>query len=169
MKRGGIVRSATAVACGALLGYLVFAHGIAVLRVSGDSMLPTLADGTFVLVLRPSVSSLVRGTPAVTTGDVVIFEAPGDAERVVKRVVASGGHTVAMNDGELLVDGAPSEVAPDLGRHVGHSSFPATPVPLGHLFMLGDNRLPLASRDSRDFGPVPTSAVRGRVVLPRTR
>lgn len=167
-RRGTFARGAAAVVIGALLGYLLFTHVVAVLRVSGDSMLPTLVDGSFVLVLRPGVSILVRGSVAAV-GDVLIFTAPGDGDKVVKRVVATGGSTVAMDDGVVLVDGVPSGAAPDLGRHAGRSSFPATPVPDGHLFMLGDNRLPLASRDSRDFGPVPTGAVLGRVVLPATR
>lgn len=168
VRQGTFARGATAIVVGAVLGYLLFTYGLAVLRVSGDSMLPTLTDGSFVVVLRPAVSTLLRGS-AAAVGDVLIFTEPGDGEKVVKRVVATGGATVAMVDGVVLVDGVPSGAAPDVGRHAGRSSFPATPVPAGHLFMLGDNRLPLASRDSRDFGPVPTGAVLGRVVLPPTR
>jgi hypothetical protein len=68
----------------------------------------------------------------------------------------------------VFVDGARSASAAVASEFAGHGSFPASTVPAGHVFVLGDNRMPLASRDSRDFGPVPLGAVRGRVVLPRT-
>ena len=38
-------------------------------------------------------------------------------------------------------------------------------VPQGHIYVLGDNRLPGESKDSRTFGPVSTSRVEGRVVF----
>ena len=51
--------------------------------------------------------------PAV--GDLVVFRDPEHDELVVKRVVALGGQTAALEDGELLVDGvAPYEPQVDL-------------------------------------------------------
>jgi signal peptidase I len=38
-------------------------------------------------------------------------------------------------------------------------------VPDAHVFVLGDNRAPLGSRDSRAFGPVPLANVSGRAAL----
>jgi nickel-type superoxide dismutase maturation protease len=84
-------------------------------EVTGDSMLPALAPGDRLLV--------VRGRRA-RVGDVVALADPRSAERtVVKRVAA------------VAADG---------------------------VTVLGDN--PAASTDSRTWGPVPASSIRGRAV-----
>lgn len=162
------MRGATAILVGLALGYVFFTFGVAALRVSGASMEPALRDGAVILVVRPGLDGLLSGSRAPRQGDVVILTVPGTTERVVKRVVATTGDAVAMRDGVVLVDGEPAAAAAVAGSKAGHYSFPAQTVPAGHVFVLGDNRLPLASRDSRDFGPVQVAALRGRVVLPQT-
>jgi signal peptidase I len=101
-------------------------------------------------------------------GDVVVVSVPGSTERVVKRVVALAGQVVAMHEGALLIDGELATTAAVPSRFASFTSFAAVEVEEDHVYVLGDNRLPLASRDSRDFGPVGLTAVRGRVVLPPT-
>ncbi|HET8985299.1 MAG TPA: signal peptidase I [Trueperaceae bacterium] len=161
------IRAVAAVLAGLALGYCLFTFGIALLRVSGSSMEPALHDGAFVLVLRPGLDFLFRsGGPR--GGDVVVLSVPGSTERVVKRVAATAGQVIAMHDGVVLVDGGRAIAATVPGAFAGHHSFDAVSVKPGHVYVLGDNRLPLASRDSRDFGPVELAAVRGRVVFPRT-
>ncbi|MBX3143057.1 MAG: S26 family signal peptidase [Trueperaceae bacterium] len=95
-------------------------------RVSGDSMLPSLADGDVVLLIRPGLDRLLGGSGGQEPGDVVALVTPYDGALAVKRVES--------------VD------------------------PTG-VYVLGDNRVPLASRDSRSFGTVPVGSLRGRVVL----
>lgn len=168
MRDGPLLRRAAAGVLGVALGYLLFTYGLAVLRVSGSSMEPALSAGAVILVVRPGLDALVTGSTGPHSGDVVVLTVPGSADRVVKRVVATAGEAVAMQDGVLLVDGAPAAGGDVSGGLGGRPSFPVETVPPGHVFVLGDNRMPLASRDSRAFGPVPVSAVRGRVVLPAT-
>jgi signal peptidase I len=142
------------------------------MRVRGESMLPNLHQGSLVLVVRPPLLRLVgsfagaAGRDLVRTGDVVVILDPMAANRAayVKRVVALAGQSVALEDGAAFVDDAPLEEPWLAEDHRGVAVHPRTVVPPASLFVLGDNRLPLASRDSRAFGPVPTSAWRGRVV-----
>ena len=167
MKEGSPLRGVTAIAVGVALGYLAFTFAIALLRVSGSSMEPALHAGALVVVLRPGLDGLLDRSTGPRAGDVVVVTVPGSTERVVKRVVATAGQTVAMQGGLVLVDSQPAGAGVVPAAFAGHGSFPEELVPPGHVFVLGDNRMPLASRDSRDFGAVPIVSVRGRVVLPR--
>jgi signal peptidase I len=111
--------------------------------------------------------SKAGGTPDV--GDIVVFErprgAPDDELLLVKRVVAEGGQTVEVRDGEVWVDGrAVAEPYLPSGTTTEEPCGPRGPidVPPGSLFVLGDARD--RSLDSRCFGPVPASSVVGSVV-----
>jgi signal peptidase I len=79
---------------------------------------------------------------------------------------------VALHGGRLLVNGVEA-AEPYLGNGpVASMSLGPTLVPPDHLFVLGDNRSPLGSRDSRVFGAVPIESVGGRaafVVWPPAR
>ena len=111
-------------------------------------------------------------------GDVVIFKFPEDPRRdFIKRCVAVAGDTVEMRSKQLYLNGEPrnepyvvhkdERVWPDVpgspasGRRRDNLG-PFT-VPEGTIFCLGDNRD--NSLDSRFWGPVPLSYVKGRAVL----
>lgn len=137
--------------------------------VPSGSMEPTLVPGDRVLVdkrahgLRVPFTrlELTRGAP-VARGEIVVFDAPDDGTRLIKRVVAVGGDFVAVRDGRVFVNGEPVS-----GGHGGLESYgdrtvrldlrlgggpdlPPTRVPEGRLLMLGDARG--NSRDGRWFG-----------------
>lgn len=146
-------------------------------------MSPTLLDGERTLVPRYETWSVRLGLRSWEVGDVVYFRAPGDTPRtllerltggpyVIKRVVATAGQRVAFVHGRLVVDGDPD--ADPLADTHPISAFRTTEtlVPEGHLYVLGDDRGPLGSRDSRAFGTVPASSVAGRaawVIWPLAR
>ncbi|GAF83799.1 unnamed protein product, partial [marine sediment metagenome] len=92
-------------------------------------------------------------------GDVVIIDMPGEKESLVKRAVALPGETVAVQDGQVFINGQPLEEP--WVTHQGGMDYPPTRVPPHHVFVLGDNRK--ESRDSRFFGAVPVGQVGGWV------
>jgi signal peptidase I len=131
------------------------------MRVTSSSMTPTLRAGDHVLVDK---SAYRHSGPA--RRDLVVFNAPpgaAEAGRLLKRVVAVARDEVAIEDGALVVNRAVVvEPAIDTSRIDGVYYGPVT-VPPGTVFVLGDNRAD--SIDSRNFGPVSTPRVLGRVAL----
>ncbi len=128
------------------------------MRVTSGSMSPTLVSGDHIIIdkftgrWRP---------PAI--GDLVVFPEPEVGSLAVKRVVALGGQTVALEDGLLHVDGvARDEPSVDL-RGVDSVYFGPVTVPVGSVFVMGDNRG--ESIDSRTYGAIREDDLVGRVAL----
>jgi signal peptidase I len=155
-----------------VVAFLIVTFVATTVGIEGRSMEPSLRDGERALVPRYETWAARLSMRPWRSGDVVYFRAPGDSPRnllervlggpfVIKRIVAVGGQTVALEHGRLLVDGEPSEHAPN-GAPFGTFTMAPLPVPADHVYVLGDNRTPLASRDSRAFGAVPTADVAGR-------
>ena len=93
----------------------------------------------------------------------MVFRDPEGRELAVKRVVALGGQTVALEDGVLQIDGIP-QPEPELDhRGVDSVYFGPVTVPVGSVFVMGDNRG--ESIDSRAYGAIPVDDLVGRVTL----
>ncbi|MEV0124587.1 signal peptidase I [Streptomyces sp. NPDC050703] len=164
--RLGSVLSGVAVALGCVLFLGGFVWGAVLYQpytVPTGSMTPTIGAGDRVLAQRVDGDEVRRG-------DVVVFKQStwGDLP-MVKRVVGVGGDRIACcHDGRLTVNG--KEIAepylPD-GSGAAATGIPATTVPEGRLFLLGDERS--GSLDSTvhlsdgENGTVPRGAVQGRV------
>ncbi len=129
---------------------------IDVVRVSSDSMAPTVCTGDTLLIAR------THDGADIDRGDIVTFADPAGGEVMIKRVVAVGGQRLVITDGRVIVDGV-AAVEPYVDRaQVSGVFFQTVTVPPGELFVMGDHRE--TSIDSRAFGPVPASAVTGRMV-----
>ncbi len=145
---------------GVAAGALIWWQVVAVLRVDGDSMAPTFPSGSVVIVLRPGLDRWLGLRPEYRAGDLVVADVPGGLS--LKRVAAVGPAVLSLEAGLLRVDGA--VVPAPYADRAGIATLGPTVVAAGELYLLGDDRRPLASRDSRDFGPVDVGDVRGRVV-----
>lgn len=128
------------------------------MRVTSVSMSPTLGAGDHVIIDK--LTGRWR-PPAI--GDLVVFREPGGGPLAVKRIVALGGQSVAIEDGELHVDGIAQDEPTVDARGVDSVYFGPVTVPAGAVFVLGDNRG--QSIDSRDYGAVPMSRLVGRVAF----
>ena len=103
----------------------------------------------------------------MAAGDIVTFHDPRSPRRtLIKRVIATGGQTVDLRDGIVLVDGEPlsEHYLKSSGTYPFGASAVSYPVhvPQGSVWVMGDNRK--NSFDSRFFGPVTVSALTSRVV-----
>ncbi len=126
--------------------------------VDGYSMQNTLQNHERLLV-----NKLSMWFSPLHYGEIIVFQPPlaGQGD-YVKRVVATGGQTVSMVNGQVYVNGKKMP-QPFLDWHgvstEDHWNMPPLKVPTGDIFVLGDHRA--ASEDSRFFGPVKVSAVQG--------
>ncbi len=125
-------------------------------RVDGESMLPTLQNGEFVLV-----NKLSYRFGEVQRGDIIVFDYPRNPEEeLIKRVIGLPGDHVLIQNQQVLVN----------GQALSEGYISAAPlyagewtVDEGHLFVLGDNRND--SSDSHSWGLLPFENVVGKAVL----
>ena len=121
---------------------LVFTFVVRIIRVDGDSMLPTLQNNN-VLLISPFLYE-------VEQGDIVVLNSHEDEKLYIKRVIATEGQVVNIDfdAGTVFVDGVPLDepYVREATALRGDETFPQTVRP-GHYFVMGDNRN--HSEDSR--------------------
>lgn len=129
---------------------------IGVSKVTGQSMEPTLHAGDVVFFTRFNF--------AYERGDVVMARMPS-GEFYVKRIVAVEGDTVDLRDGCLYVNGEAETADSPVGETLAEEGIVAYPytVEAGKYFLVGDNRE--HSTDSRSFGALPESSIRGKLLF----
>ena len=151
---------------------LLFARGFIFVqsKIPTGSMLETLQIGDYILVNRFLYGAPGDWSPAwlgqqdIERGDVIVFRYPENPDvDYVKRVVALPGETIEMVDGEVRVGRTPMAEPYVEPRNVDAIDFGPLTVPDDHYFCMGDNRD--NSRDSRVWGPVPRSLIRGKAFL----
>ncbi len=134
--------------------FILFTFVFRPASVVGESMLPTLQNGDWLITMPQSEYEY---------GDIVVFTPdenmvnhegePQNGEPYIKRVIATAGQTVDINfvSGQVMVNGETldEKYILEITRESSDVSFPVT-VPEGKVFVLGDNRN--NSRDSRTSG-----------------
>jgi signal peptidase I len=126
--------------------------------VYGQSMEPNLHDNERVILDKVSYRI---GEPS--RGDIVVFPVEGEPLPLIKRVIGLPGETVEIRDGRVLVDGDVLREPYASGPTFGNMGL--VRVPPDTLFVMGDNRAPGGSLDSRRLGPIPLARIRGQARL----
>ncbi|MBS3966033.1 MAG: signal peptidase I [Truepera sp.] len=145
--------------------------------ISGDSMTPTLHHGERALV--PKYETWLRrlGLGQFQRGDIVYFRPPegvpearielplglGYRSYFIKRIIGLPGDRLRLEHGVVYLNGEVL-VEPYLAE-LGSSNLAEITVPKGHVFVLGDQRGPFGSVDSRRFGPIPLESLSGRTTV----
>lgn len=158
---------------------ILFTFFLSVVKVSGHSMDPNLADKQRLVMSKKS---------AIHRYDIVVSKEPGADINIIKRVIGLPGDTLEFQDDTLKINGKTQEetylkdyqnkfksgtLADTYDyntsyQNIAKQSFNFTndfkvTVPKNNYFLLGDNRL--ISKDSRSFGPVPENFILGKVIF----
>gem|GEM_PF-151864 len=131
-------------------------------RISSFSMLPTLRPGDHVISSR-----FVFLGQNPQRGEVVLFKNPGNHRQTfVKRIIGLPRETLEIQGQQVLINGEilfepylPDRQASDTLAF----TYPSVRLKDGQYFVMGDNRK--NSLDSRLFGPVDRSLIRGKPLV----
>lgn len=147
-------------------------------HVVGSSMSPTLHDSDYLIISKIEwsksrfINLFNKHDYVPARGTIIVFHYPNDPGLVfVKRVIGLPGEKIVINSGKVTIynDTNPNGFSPD--KNLGLDSTIPTlgdineVVPDGKIFVLGDNRLPGGSFDSRDWGLLPSKDIIGNAVL----
>lgn len=120
-------------------------------RVDGDSMKNTLKNGDILLLYKlGSINRL----------DIIVLDEEKDNEKIIKRVIGLPGETVAIKKGKIYIN---DKVIDDEYAYGETSDYDKVTLEDDEYFILGDNRL--ISKDSRYFGPIKESEIKGKIVF----
>ncbi|MFT4532339.1 MAG: signal peptidase I [Candidatus Saccharimonadales bacterium] len=154
--------------------FFIFNFMIKTYVVDGSSMFPALADKDRLVLWATgkSFSDLTRQDHIPKRGEVVVIgKSDSDSVEYVKRVIGLPGERVELTNGKFTItnDDRPNGFNPDeeLGLDLRSSEGDVDIViPEGHIFVVGDNREPSGSLDSRNgLGPLPVDRIKGTVML----
>ncbi|MDD5679989.1 MAG: signal peptidase I [Candidatus Omnitrophica bacterium] len=160
-----------------VLALFIRAFFIQAFKIPSGSMKPTLQEGDKIMVNKllygpkiPFTHFKIPGMREPRRGDIVVFKYPEDRKKdFIKRLIAVGGETVEITDGNILINNEPVKTPPELLKiyyyNRGHYGVDGNPVqvPENYYFVLGDNSD--SSRDSRYWGFVPKDDIIGRAMF----
>ena len=147
--------------------FLIFELWLVPVRVTGQSMEPSLSDREGVLIDHAAKYWKTPGR-----GDVVYFQDPSTGSMLLKRIVALPGETVDIAQGRVYIDGRPLEESAYAVNFEQGGDMAATVVPEGKVFVLSDNRAESYDSRSPQIGCVTYEKIEGVLrfrILPTSR
>ena len=178
-KRSRFRENVEAILIAVIIALFIRTFVVQAFKIPSGSMKPTLQVGDHILVNKfiygvkiPYLSSVLLPVKVPQRGDIVVFKFPVDPRKdFIKRVIAVPGDVVEIRDKTIFINGR--QVNHDFGVFTDSRTIagnlkprdnlgPIT-VPLGALFVMGDNRD--ESFDSRFWGFVPIRDVSGKAFI----
>ncbi|MCC8067251.1 MAG: signal peptidase I [Clostridiales bacterium] len=151
--RNGYISLAIRAAVLVLIGWLLLTHFLLITQAPDNEMFPTIEAGDLVIAYR------LQGE--YSREDVVVYKVEG--EQKIGRIVAREGDVVNMDDtGTLLVNGTVQSGEILFATYAKEEITYPYQVPEGCVFILCDYRT--NGTDSRTYGPIPLSDVKGKVI-----
>lgn len=146
--------------------------------VDGTSMTPTLQNNDRLIIdkVERTVALASTGHYTPQRGQIVVFDSPlidqyGRNEQLVKRVIGLPGDTINISEnGTVTIKNSQNPNGFNANEALGLNLSPTyvdsplnITIPENQVFVMGDNRSPGGSFDSRSFGPIDTSKIQGRL------
>ena len=146
--------------------------------VDGTSMTPTLQNNDRLIIDKVErTAAHLQGKPYIPErGQIIVLDSSlvdqvGHSEQLIKRVIGLPGERVVIGtDGVVRVVNTDNPGGFNVNESLGldlQPTYVETPldvtVPEGSVFVMGDNRGPGGSFDSRAFGPIASENIEGRL------
>lgn len=159
-----------------ILSLFIRAFIIQAFKIPSGSMIPTFEIGDRIFVNKflygakvPFIDFRLPAVRQPKIGDIIVFVSPEVPKKdFVKRLIATGGETVEIRDGHILINSRPIRNPSPIAVYYynkgdyGKEGQKIT-VPKDSYYVLGDNSA--SSRDSRYWGFVPKKNMIGKAVL----
>lgn len=143
---------------------LIFTFLIRQTVVTGASMLPTLTEGDRLIISNFFYTPKIGDIVVIQIEDEVAAKRPqilAKDSSIIKRVIATEGQTVSIQNGVIYVDGTKLDAQFDY--FADSDIMEEITVSQGHIFVMGDNRR--VSLDSRALGEIDARTVIGKVLF----
>lgn len=143
-------------------------------HVDGSSMTPTLHTADYMIIskVENTIANITNKPYIPRRHQVVVFSYPNDPSLIfIKRATALPGERVVVKNGTITVYNSehPEGFSPDDDSFERSATYTEGDldevVPEGSIFVVGDNRLPSGSYDSREWGMLPSKNIIGNSVI----
>ena len=154
-KTNIIMEWARSILIAIILAFLIKTFIFEPTRISGSSMLNTLHDNDRVLV-----NKITMKLSPIKRKDIIVMKFDENKD-YIKRIIGLPGEYIQIIDGKVYINGKVYE-EPHINEKYTET-INGFEWKLGHnqYFVMGDNRLPNGSTDSRVFGPIDLDRIKG--------
>lgn len=148
------------------VAFLISNYVVGVSEVVGYSMSPEFNENDQ-LILNKTISTIKKHN--YKKGDTIVFEheIENESKLFIKRVIAKENDTVNIVDGSVYVnDKIIKEKYLEDNSYTEELEYGSNfIIPKGYIYVLGDNRKPGGSNDSRSFGAIDVNKIKGKVIF----